>query len=790
MAKFKLFFGLAILLSTASSVLAQDPFGDDPFGNDPFGATDSTDQSGGSDLFGPANEQANNRSNRTASSIIDPIAWSVYNQSMDTPEQIFAAVETLYNLNQRQPAWEVLNKLTQPLTAKAALDFVTTVSSPRIFWLMGREDFPVAKKAFFDQTLRNAMQFSSSDELIGGALDQLIANDAQSHAPAFDRLQAAGMPAATNVLNRMQGLIDAGNLDSGALRRLVMVVQQGGNDWDLALRSMVDKNLPQEAAAILGLAARPSDRLNSGVLLGWINRSADQLPEPKLEAMVSDWKRLFASYYGFSADDKPGCTRWLTSQIKQQKIAFDLLDNNHTTMMDLDRMAWIWEPKADALTIRNINRFEKAARDHSQLTISLLRLDAQNESAVREYLTAQLQAAKVLAGLDIPLPPQAIEIASKLATPQEMTDLLQQSMEQRQWVVAQAILEALTAVGSSDLLIGYNGHPAAVINALRCADQRVRFAATHAILKWQPTVRFAGSSYFNRSLFELLNAPVGAQSVVASMNQQDAYYLAAMTRSSGWDTVVANNSQELMKQLEIQPIQFAIVTDALGDDPYLSVIDRIRATPKGSVLPIALMVRKENLEIAQKMFRIDRVDPNIVVCEMLQRQAFNSRLISEVANLHAKPQMPMSTRQEHALNALLSLKNWLAEPKSLALIDFPTVAPAARNLIGNAAFDSAAVPLLAYHGNPDSQVFLANLASDTAAPNRIRSVAAQAFRMSVQKFGTLMTTAQLRMQYDRQNRSAADSEFTQQLLNSILDTLEARFKSKSFDQLNPIPQAK
>jgi hypothetical protein len=94
---------------------------------------------------------------------------------------------------------------------------------------------------------------------------------------------------------------------------------------------------------------------------------------------------------------------------------------------------------------------------------------------------------------------------------------------------------------------------------------------------------------------------------------------------------------------------------------------------------------------------------------------------------------------------------------------------------------------LSYFGDAETQVYLASAAGNASMAAESRSAAAKAFRWSVQRFGTLLTSHQIMSQYDRQNQSQNEGPFTQALLNSILDTLEARMKRVPFVDLPPVP---
>ena len=83
-----------------------------------------------------------------------------------------------------------------------------------------------------------------------------------------------------------------------------------------------------------------------------------------------------------------------------------------------------------------------------------------------------------------------------------------------------------------------------------------------------------------------------------------------------------------------------------------------------------------------------------------------------------------------------------------------------------------AAGLLAGVGTPRAQMALADLASQNTLPPAQRQTAAAAFARSVEAFGLLLTSEQVRRQYDRYNDSRNLSEESQKVLGALLDTIE------------------
>jgi hypothetical protein len=99
-------------------------------------------------------------------------------------------------------------------------------------------------------------------------------------------------------------------------------------------------------------------------------------------------------------------------------------------------------------------------------------------------------------------------------------------------------------------------------------------------------------------------------------------------------------------------------------------------------------------------------------------------------------------------------------------------------LLYRPGFIQEASQILCSLGTPDAQRELVNFASQMGLPADERQIAAEAFVKSVKIGGTLLTTAEIRQQYDRYNASESATAETQRVLATILDAIEARKNSK------------
>ena len=90
----------------------------------------------------------------------------------------------------------------------------------------------------------------------------------------------------------------------------------------------------------------------------------------------------------------------------------------------------------------------------------------------------------------------------------------------------------------------------------------------------------------------------------------------------------------------------------------------------------------------------------------------------------------------------------------------------------NPKLAAKAVAVLANINSAESQRALVELASRFTLPLALRQAAAKAFRQNIQKHGILLTTEEIRQQYQRYNESEKLDAATQHVLGLILDCLE------------------
>jgi hypothetical protein len=89
--------------------------------------------------------------------------------------------------------------------------------------------------------------------------------------------------------------------------------------------------------------------------------------------------------------------------------------------------------------------------------------------------------------------------------------------------------------------------------------------------------------------------------------------------------------------------------------------------------------------------------------------------------------------------------------------------------------------VLGFLGTPTAKKRLVVIASDPTRPIADRRVAAEAFKIAIQRRGLLLMRADVMHQYDLYNQSERFDQGTQQILGMLLDAMEAPLQ-KTADQ--------
>jgi len=417
------------------------------------------------------------------------------------------------------------------------------------------------------------------------------------------------------------------------------------------------------------------------------------------------------------------------------------------------------------------------AQDASLVVASKLARDL-NELAPEEpeyrrlFLAAALEVEKRSTGLGQPLSlgqGGVYQTASSQGV-EAIEDVLDYALKQNRTGAAIGAIQVLGEIGDEQLLASTGGQPRRLAQALRYGDDRVRFAAANAIMRFQPRREFPGSSQIPEVLTRAVRTQGIRRALIGYPSIRDAQTLSAYLQQIGFDSDFATTGEPLLLKAVTEPdYQVILLSDAISRPNIRSLVQQLRRDPRTAGIPIGIMGQVINLPRLRLMAEEDpllEAFPRPFDVDSMASQTY--RLLSLAERNLIEP----GERIEQGRQALSHLNHILETPERYPF--FPLI-PQEKNLISALAgqyFREEAAEALGLLGTPAAQLALVNVASENVAHVEERLAAAKALHTAVQRRGLLLTNPQITVQYDRYNQSEALSAETQSLLAYVLDIIE------------------
>jgi len=743
------------VFTLATSVQAQEPIGGeiDPFGGgtDPFGTTVTPDET---TIATPARApQATPQDVET-----DPVVLAIRASNPTNPRDLMHAIENLMNLGRPDQAKQYLAKLID-----AAPDAATMVELQREFG-----------SALFLRMIRDE-RFAPEGGQLGAAV-----------------LEAAG--AAARDPARLNALIHEVSNESSAARYAALVELNAGGSASAAalIHVLADSSRSAEHAAIRA-ALVSLKGISRDPLVGTL-----QARDPRLVAQAivvlskidsGDAATYFLRPFFVSPPDSMlqraaeiGLVRLLNQAPSRSEAerflarrAEAYLDGQLTGRPDHEDMVrlWGWDETQQLPVEQRFPARVASLVSANRLASDLYQIAPDNADHRRLYLTTLMESAKLLHGLDQPLPTGTGTAHSLAAVLDQavLADALEYALEREQGAAATGLIEVLGDVGDLRLLDSKQGLPSALARSLRHADPRVRFVAVEAIRKLDPREIYAGSSHLPEALGQLAGSAGVRRVLIAHPRLDQAQTLVGMFNELGFEGDVAQTGKAAMLlATRRQDYEFIILSDVIDDPPVNELLQQLRRNPLSARLPIGLMARQDDYA---HMERLTADDPRAETFPRPHDVAGLSLVARRLLGLAGQDLMSHEERMHYAAVALDHLEKLAARADRYPFYDLLRQQGAVEQALTSQQLAPRAARVLGYFGSPLAQRALVAVASQNTRDLRERQAAAQAFDIAVQRRGLLLTQDEILLQYDRYNRSATLDRETQRVLGAVLDAIEA-----------------
>ncbi len=386
------------------------------------------------------------------------------------------------------------------------------------------------------------------------------------------------------------------------------------------------------------------------------------------------------------------------------------------------------------------------------------------------YWSTRIQAAATQFGIDQPWPEsEAATIASlREAGELGLNELLQSALADDRADLAVVALRLLGEVGSAESLHRLDANTSLVMQAVRHRNRRIRFAALQTLAVWQPRDAFPGDSFVVETVRSLISTQGVPRALVVDPRPVTAQNRVGVLMQLGVDVQIAPDARTAMQMLAKSADYELLVVDMLVAAPSSGLfLNALRRDNRTAHIPLAIVADAAQRELATALARrIELAE----VYEPSSSLTADATFFRTLFNEHGRHIVPPPLRVQQAkwvLEWWVSLdrearSRYGSRQLESSLIDATRVSELA----------PAAFALLAELGSAPAQRQLVEIASSLTQPIELRRGAADAFAASVKQSGIMLTRSEMLRQYDRYNDSERQPRDVQQVLASILDTLE------------------
>lgn len=680
-----------------------------------------------------------------------PAVAAVLDAPHEAPGDALAAVFTLLDLGEYDVAGELLKPVIDAKLSTADKAALGRLFGTARFMVLAREagEHGIAGGREFAQSVLDA---TAAEATKPDALKELVSNlsniDPRVRQAARNDLAATGVP----------GVV-------AALERLALATD--GRERTQLLRGLAETSPVADPLVIAALADGEGQfRRDVAELAGHLRL---------LEAVP--WLATIAA----GGDSDPDVVATAHAALQRMGLpAPDAHDARATVVRELERVDagiptdslpnemglwWSYNPQTKKFSSVELESCERRSLIHSRIANNLLVLPSATAAERQLAIISAVEAAHIL-GTDPA--PEIVELARGLST-SELNGALAAAIKTGRINAAIAVVKLLTDRADIASLESLDGSSTPLAQAVAHPNRHLKFAALTAIMKIHPTSSFPGASYVPLALWQLAAGSGAEQAVVGAPNAEHANNWAGNLRALGYDAISTVTGGELLRQAIAAPRVARVLVDSdIGRPLIREVVYQLRAQPKLAHTPIAVLVSSSDMPLGQQLAEADkRLLP-------VSRPRSPAAMKSIVERLTAMEDDHLSA-DERTAQARQAIE-WLGQlfESGSPYDELQRDSVVLEQALYNPDLTKSAIAALGNVGTAGSQRALVEFASLEAQPLELRKLATEAFAKSRERFGVLLATAEIALQYDRYNASETASPETQQVLGTILDILERK----------------
>jgi hypothetical protein len=704
----------------------------------------------------PPTAEAENAGAEKAAAAESPAVRAVLITHPSTPAECVRAAKVLFDLKRPALSKTFLQKVLEAKPDPQQLaDLLQQFGSAMFLNMAEQAELLPEAQQLADAVLAASKQHHEDPQRLLQLIGQLQDPSEEVRLKAIRGLQAARSTAVGPLVNV---LADAGHADAqpavcaalvslgdDAIGPLLALVEQP--DATLAAHAIRVLGQIKSARAVLYLLAPAKSPASSpeirAAAVAALNRLLGQVPTDRQAAgMLTERAKLYV----------------------ERRYPLENESDGHVEL-------WQWDAAKKQCAAKNYSRDDAFRLLAARLARDAFALAPDDQAVRLLYLTTLFEQVAYENGLDKPLEgdaSSAVSAAAKLGVA-TIDAVLQAAMAGGHPAAAMVAAHVLGRSGKTEEVLYRGPGPTPLVLALQSPDRRLRMAAAEAIVRLHPGRPFAGSSYVPQTLAFFAATTGKRRALVISSNVQNSRELVGMMGAAGLEMETASTGRDAVRLAIASPdYEVVLIDSALGLSIIDPVVQQLRRDWRSADLRVGILARSEHFADAARLAA--RYPLTLSFARPRDEQAFRWQL-AQLAALAPREFVGQAERQQQAVEAIGLLSQLSAAPGSV--YDLRRVQDSALAALYVPGLNLKAIAALGNLGSAESQRALVEMASRPTQSLEARQAAAEAFRLHTQKFGVLLSAAEIRGQYDRYNQSESLDKPTQRVLGEILDCIEA-----------------
>ena len=683
---------------------------------------------------------------------------SVAQSNPTTPLEISKAIGLMLDIEQFEKAKEYLGKLAgADLNGRVSYELNRDAGSDLFYRLARTDEMQPQGRALALKVFRAASEWANSDERISQLVEEVATGDTYQRGESFAKLNRIGEKAVAKVIEAFAD--DQREKQFPALRGALYAFGEAALD---PLTGAADSTVPAVRIESLRALAKLKD-----------NRAVDILQRTALsQNTLSPYREMAALYLANMGHATDVAQAEIRLRERVQRFLEGRQDPADALMGTVE--SWTWDSDANKLTFVEINADVGARIRAAELARTLFEINPDSRLNRELYLIAELESRKRQVGaskqIDVD---QYLKLADNINA-SEVEQLLIKSIDLDLIHGATAACEVLKQIGTEALIVGPQRRP--LVNAILVGDRHLQFAAFDAIAKINPQTAYAGSSYVLETATWFASSRFKRKCAVGHFESQPAQTWVTAAGPLGWDGLIAGSSQEFFEKVAADPdVAILVISDTLRRPEHRELVQQLRSHWKTKRMPIGLLssTTDEFLKSVRYTEGIDRL-----LTFPLSSDANAIRLQLDQLEKKITPwTVSGDDYYRHAVRSVEWLEKATANPQ-LSFYNFAAHQDQLLGLLYHPEFTSAAAKILATQPTAIVQRALLGFISQGDLPIGARELVADAFEEAVERSGTMLTSDEIKLQYERYNASENLPKETQAVLSRVIDVIEAQRDKK------------